>query len=180
MERQLASNFPFCHTSRSKLTHTYSEVPQFLHEAGVFSHGLIAVTQPRRIAATSLAARVSAEQRVPLGSLIGYSVRFDEKASEDTKVKYMTDGMIVRELLNDPLLERYSVIIVDEAHERTLRTDMLLASLKSIQKRRNRSEKGKGKAGEVGNKGKGKYSPLKVVIMSATLDAERFSKFFDE
>ncbi|KDQ06599.1 hypothetical protein BOTBODRAFT_49315 [Botryobasidium botryosum FD-172 SS1] len=156
----------------------WKEVPQFLHEAGLFSHGMIAVTQPRRIAATSLAARVSAEQRAPLGTLVGYSVRFDEKASENTKVKYMTDGMIVRELLNDPLLERYSVIVVDEAHERTLRTDMLLASLKSIQKRRNTKGRAKQTGGEVGKISEGKHNPLKVVIMSATLDAERFSKFF--
>jgi len=130
------------------------------------------VTQPRRVAATSLAARVSKEQGVPLGSLVGYAVRFDERYTLETRIKYMTDGMIVRELMSDPLLLKYSVVIVDEAHERTLRTDLLLANLKTIQRRRNVAgdAKGKGKAD--------KLNPLKIVVMSATLDAEKFSRFF--
>lgn len=133
---------------------------------------MIAVTQPRRVAAISLATRVAAEQGVSLGSSVGYQVRFDEKTSDDTKIKYVTDGMLVRELLNDRLLSRYSVVVVDEAHERTLRTDLLLANLKSIIQERNKgSKKGKGK--EQSNS-----HPLKVVIMSATLDATKFSKFF--
>ena len=103
---------------------------------------------------------------------MGYSVRFDEKYSQDTRIKYMTDGMIVRELLADPNLSKYSVVIVDEAHERTLRTDLLLANLKKILKTRN---------GPIapGAKGKNQSNPLKVVVMSATLDAEKFSTFFD-
>jgi len=123
------------------------------------------------VAATRLAARVSVEQKTPLGQLVGYSVRFDEKYNSNTKVKYMTDGMIVRELLSDPSLSKYSVIIVDEAHERTLRTDLLLANLKRILKERN---------GPIAQnaKGKNQSNPLKVVIMSATLDAEKFSRFF--
>ena len=129
---------------------------------------MIAVTQPRRVAATSLAARVSQEQGTPLGQRVGYSVRFDEKSTSNTRIKYMTDGMIVRELLSDPMLSKYSVVVVDEAHERTLRTDLLLANLKTIIKKRN----------EPGGKGKGNYDPLKIVVMSATLDAEKFSKFF--
>ncbi|KAF9005452.1 P-loop containing nucleoside triphosphate hydrolase protein [Cyathus striatus] len=148
-----------------------TQVPQYLLEHGLASAGTIAVTQPRKVAATSLASRVSTEQNSPLGHLVGYSVRFDEKSSNDTRIKYMTDGMIVRELLSDPLLSKYSVIIVDEAHERTLRTDLLMANLKKIQKQRN-------VGGEQG-KGKGKSNPLKIVVMSATLDAEKFSKFFD-
>jgi len=134
--------------------------------------GIIAVTQPRRVAATSLATRVSKEQGVSLGSLVGYAVRFDERYTLETRIKYMTDGMIVRELMSDPLLLKYSVVIVDEAHERTLRTDLLLANLKTIQRRRNVAEdaKGKGKAD--------KLNPLKIVVMSATLDAEKFGKFF--
>lgn len=130
------------------------------------------MTQPRRVAATSLATRVSKEQGVSLGSLVGYAVRFDERYTLETRIKYMTDGMIVRELMSDPLLLKYSVVIVDEAHERTLRTDLLLANLKTIQRRRNVAEdaKGKGKAD--------KLNPLKIVVMSATLDAEKFSKFF--
>jgi ATP-dependent RNA helicase DHX33 len=135
---------------------------------------MIAVTQPRKVAATSLAARVSSEQNTNVGGLVGYAVRFDEKSTPETKIKYLTDGMLVRELLSDPLLSKYSVVIVDEAHERTLRTDLLIANLKQIQKERNSSgSDGKGK-------GKRKVMPLKIIIMSATLDAEKFSKFFSK
>ena len=130
------------------------------------------------MAATSLAHRVATEQNGLVGDLVGYAVRFDEKSSHRTRIKYLTDGMIVRELMSDPLLTKYSVIIVDEAHERTLRTDLLIASLKTIQKKRNggvdrdrdASVKGKGNADS--------QNPLKIVIMSATLDAEKFSKFY--
>ncbi|CAA7265450.1 unnamed protein product [Cyclocybe aegerita] len=149
-----------------------TQVPQYILESGIARNGMIAVTQPRRVAATSLAQRVALEQSVPVGGLVGYAVRFDEKHSAKTRIKYLTDGMIVRELMSDPLLSNYSVVIVDEAHERTLRTDLLIANLKSIQKQRNPSpnDKGKGKADS--------SNPLKVVIMSATLDAEKFSKFY--
>ncbi|QRV89756.1 Helicase associated domain (HA2) [Ceratobasidium sp. AG-Ba] len=158
-----------------------TQVPQFLLESGCISSGMIAITQPRKVAAMSLASRVSTEMGTSLGSTVGYSVRFDEKAGPDTRIKYLTDGMLVRELLSDPLLSRYNVIIVDEAHERTLRTDMLLGSLKRIQQDRNSldsrvkpNDKGKGKVMSQGSAG-----PLKVVVMSATLDAERFSQFFN-
>jgi HrpA-like RNA helicase len=116
---------------------------------------------------------VAAEQNVALGTLVGYSVRFDESSSSATRIKYVTDGMLVRELLSDPLLAQYSIIIVDEAHERTLRTDLLITSLKTIQQARNHpaDAKGKGVAS--------KLNPLKIVIMSATLDAEKFSKFYN-
>ena len=151
-------------------------MPQYLLESGVAGSGMIAVTQPRKVAATSLAARVALEQNSTVGNVVGYSVRFDERSSAETRIKYMTDGMIVRELLSDPLLRKYSVVVVDEAHERTLRTDLLVANLKTILKERNGggdvNGKGKGKAGRV--------NPLKVVIMSATLDAEKFSKFFNK
>ncbi|KAH9891943.1 P-loop containing nucleoside triphosphate hydrolase protein [Cubamyces lactineus] len=149
-----------------------TQVPQYLLEAGLAGSGMIAVTQPRKVAATSLAARVAAEQGTSVGALVGYSVRFDEASSQETRIKYVTDGMLVRELLGDPLLSRYSVIIVDEAHERTLRTDLLIANLKTIQKARNAPTDAKGK-------GAAKLSPLKVVIMSATLEAEKFSKFYN-
>ena len=132
------------------------------------------MTQPRRVAATSLAARVAAEKNAEVGKLVGYSVRFDEAWSADTRIKYVTDGMLVRELLSDPLLSRYSVIIVDEAHERTLRTDILLANLKTIMRSRNQPSDRKGKGKETA------LNPLKVVIMSATLDAEKFSAFFSK
>ncbi|KZT19970.1 P-loop containing nucleoside triphosphate hydrolase protein [Neolentinus lepideus HHB14362 ss-1] len=154
-----------------------TQVPQYLLESGIAGSGIIAVTQPRRVAATSLAARVAAEQGTTLGGLVGYSVRFDEVAGPDMRIKYMTDGMLVRELLSDPLLTRYSVVVVDEAHERTLRTDLLITKLKTILKKRNGGifpeGKGKGKAAATSG------NPLKVIIMSATLDAEKFSKFYN-
>lgn len=151
-----------------------TQVPQYLLEAGLAGKGMIAVTQPRRVAATSLAARVAAERGVKLGSLVGYSVRFDEICGADTKIKYVSDGMLVRELLSDPLLSRYSVIVLDEAHERTLRTDFLIANLKSIQVKRKQATdvKGKGKCMSSG------INPLKIIVMSATLDAEKFSRFY--
>ncbi|KAF5380687.1 hypothetical protein D9757_007043 [Collybiopsis confluens] len=151
-----------------------TQVPQYLLESGLARNGMIAVTQPRKVAATSLAARVAAEQNVPLGSSIGYSVRFDERCSSETRIKYMTDGMIVRELMSDPLLSKYSVVIVDEAHERSLRTDLLIANLKNIFQQRNgiSDVKGKGKGRADGS------NPLKIIIMSATIDAEKFSQFF--
>jgi HrpA-like RNA helicase len=149
------------------------ELPQYLIEGDSY-HGQIAVTQPRRVAATSLAARVSAEQGRPLGTLVGYSVRFDERVGPGTRIKYLTDGMLVREMMNDPLLTNYDVVIVDEAHERTLRTDIVLASLKRILALRNST------GVDSCAKGKAKANPLKVVIMSATLDAEKFSQFFEK
>ncbi|KAJ4472706.1 P-loop containing nucleoside triphosphate hydrolase protein [Lentinula lateritia] len=151
-----------------------TQIPQYLLESGIARGGMIAVTQPRKVAATSLAIRVAAEQNVTLGTSVGYSVRFDERFSSETRIKYMTDGMIVRELMSDPLLSKYSVVIVDEAHERSLRTDLLIANLKTIQRQRNgfRDVKGKGKdKADAPN-------PLKIIIMSATLDAEKFGQFF--
>jgi ATP-dependent RNA helicase DHX33 len=149
------------------------ELPQYLLEGGSY-RGQIAVTQPRRVAATSLASRVSAEQGQPLGSLVGYSVRFDERVGSSTRIKYLTDRMLVREMMNDPFLTCYDIVIVDEAHERTLRTDIVLASLKRILTQRN------GNSTNHGDKGKRKANPLKVIIMSATLDAEKFSIFFEK
>ncbi|KAF8968941.1 P-loop containing nucleoside triphosphate hydrolase protein [Flammula alnicola] len=122
-----------------------TQVPQYILESGLARNGMIAVTQPRKVAATSLAHRVATEQNGSVGSLVGYAVRFDEKSSLETRIKYLTDGMIVRELMSDPLLSNYSVIIVDEAHERTLRTDLLIANLKTIQKLRNQPSDTKGK-----------------------------------
>lgn len=149
-------------------TNLPKEIPQYILEAGL-SHGkCIAVTQPRRVAATSLAARVATEQGVPLGTSVGYSIRFDERCSPRTKIKFITDGMLVKELMSDALLSHYGVIIIDEAHERTLRTDVLLATLKQILQRRNSLPLGCDQPTD----------PLKVVIMSATLDAQRFSDFF--
>ena len=138
-----------------------TQLPQYLMEAGWASSGfMIACTQPRRIAATSLAARVAEEMGVQLGAEVGYAVRFDEQSTDGrTRIKYLTDGMLLREMMTDPLLSRYSVVVVDEAHERSLNTDVLLGLLKKV--RRARPE-------------------LRLLIASATLEAERFRDFFDE
>ncbi|KAM9961402.1 hypothetical protein ACTFIR_004247 [Dictyostelium discoideum] len=138
-----------------------TQIPQYLYENGYKDNGIIAITQPRRVAAVSISKRVSQEMGVELGDQVGYCVRFDDKTNEKTKLKYMTDGMLVREAMLDSSLSKYSVIILDEAHERTLNTDVLFGLLKSIQKRRE------------------KKNPLKIIIMSATLDAELFSQYFN-
>lgn len=118
----------------------------------------IACTQPRRVAAMSVAQRVAQEMDVNLGEEVGYSIRFENRTSNKTILKYMTDGMLLREAMEDHDLKRYSCIILDEAHERTLATDILMGLLKEIIKRR---------------------SDLKIIIMSATLDAEKFQKYFN-
>ena len=121
---------------------------------------MIAITQPRRVAAISIAKRVSEELGVRLGEEVGYSIRFEDVTSEKTKIKYMTDGMLLRELLSDQVLSKYSVIVLDEAHERTLTTDILFGMVKSIQQ--------------------SKRKDLKIIVMSATLNADKFSKYFNE
>uniref|UniRef100_A0A6I8Q5K1 RNA helicase n=1 Tax=Xenopus tropicalis TaxID=8364 RepID=A0A6I8Q5K1_XENTR len=118
----------------------------------------VACTQPRRVAAMSVAQRVADEMDVMLGQEVGYSIRFEDCSSAKTILKYMTDGMLLREAMNDPLLERYGVVILDEAHERTLATDILMGVLKEVVRQRN---------------------DLKVIVMSATLDAGKFQVYFD-
>lgn len=118
----------------------------------------VACTQPRRVAAMSVAQRVADEMDVMLGQEVGYSIRFEDCSSAKTILKYMTDGMLLREAMNDPLLERYGVVILDEAHERTLATDILMGVLKEVVRQRN---------------------DLKVIVMSATLDAGKFQIYFD-
>ncbi|CAH8586699.1 unnamed protein product [Heterobilharzia americana] len=117
----------------------------------------VACTQPRRVAAMSVAQRVSEEMDVELGQEVGYSIRFEDCTSSRTVLKYMTDGMLLREGMSDPLLEAYGVILLDEAHERTLATDILMGLLKEITKQR---------------------LDLKIVVMSATLDAGKFQDYF--
>ncbi|KAM0007752.1 putative RNA helicase [Helianthus debilis subsp. tardiflorus] len=102
-----------------------TQIPQYLHEAGYTKRGMIGCTQPRRVAAMSVAARVSQEMGVKLGHEVGYSIRFEDCTSDKTVLKYMTDGMLLREILSEPDLASYSVVMVDEAHERTLSTDIL-------------------------------------------------------
>ncbi|KAJ3061777.1 ATPdependent RNA helicase, partial [Podochytrium sp. JEL0797] len=135
-----------------------TQLPQFLWEEKWGSKGIIACSQPRRIAVTSIAARVAEEIGVPLGKEVGYAVRFDEATSEFTKIKYLTDGLLFREALLDPLLSKYSVVMIDEAHERSLYTDIMLGILKKIMKKR---------------------PELRVIISSATLDAGIFRDFFN-
>ncbi|KAE8379441.1 P-loop containing nucleoside triphosphate hydrolase protein [Aspergillus bertholletiae] len=135
-----------------------TQLPQYLDQAGWCADGKsIAVTQPRRVAATTVAARVAEEMRCRIGEEVGYSIRFEDLTSASTRIKFLTDGMLLREALVDPLLSRYSVIMVDEAHERSLSTDILLGILKKIMKRR---------------------PELRIVISSATLQAEDILHFF--
>ncbi|CAM9875864.1 unnamed protein product [Ectocarpus sp. 8 AP-2014] len=119
---------------------------------------LVAVTQPRRVAATSVAKRVADERGCRLGEEVGYSIRFEDRTGPRTRIKYMTDGVLVRECLEDPYLSRYGVVMLDEAHERSIDTDILFGLLKRALARR---------------------PDLRAVITSATLDVERFAAFFD-
>ncbi|CAN6985007.1 unnamed protein product [Brassica oleracea var. botrytis] len=150
-----------------------TQLPQFLFNAGFCREGkMVGITQPRRIAALTIAKRVAEECDVPLGQKVGYALRFDDTTSSSTRLKYMTDGFLLREALVDRLLSRYSVIIIDEAHERTVHTDVLLALLKKVQ--RERSEIGGVLRGCQGRK----VSPLKLIIMSASLDARVFCDYY--
>lgn len=107
-----------------------TQLTQYLYEDGYSSYGLIGCTQPRRVAAVSVAKRVSEEMSCELGDVVGYAIRFEDLTTDKTKIKYMTDGVLLRESLNDPDLEQYSAIIMDEAHERSLNTDVLFGILK--------------------------------------------------
>ncbi|XP_054899962.1 ATP-dependent RNA helicase DHX33 [Poeciliopsis prolifica] len=158
--RQLHNAIVIGETGSGKTT----QIPQYLFEAGIGRQGLIAVTQPRRVAAISLAARVSEEKRTQIGKLVGYTVRFEDVTSPETKVKFMTDGMLLREAIGDPMLLRYTVVVLDEAHERTVHTDVLFGVVKSAQRRRRELNK----------------IPLKVIIMSATMDVDLFSEYFNK
>lgn len=144
-----------------------TQIPQFLVEAeGLIVPGQTAVacTQPRRVAATSIAQRVADEMDVKLGEEVGYTIRFEDVSDRHrTVLKFVTDGMLLREAMSDPLLSRYGVIVLDEAHERTLSTDVLMGLLMEVISKRTKGSE---------------YGELKVVIMSATLDAEKFQTFF--
>lgn len=136
-----------------------TQLTQYLAESGFGNTGMIGCTQPRRVAATSVAKRVAEEVGCEVGAEVGYAVRFDDSTSKDTVIKYMTDGHLQREIIMDPDLKRYSVIMLDEAHERTIATDVLFGLLKKTVKRR---------------------ADLKIIVTSATLDADKFSSYFNE
>lgn len=134
-----------------------TQLTQFLYEDGYAKLGLIGCTQPRRVAAMSVAKRVSEEMEVKLGGQVGYAIRFEDCTSKETKIKYMTDGVLLRESLMEPDLDKYSCIIMDEAHERALNTDVLMGLLKKVLARRR---------------------DLKLIVTSATMNADRFSRFY--
>ncbi|ERS96605.1 pre-mRNA-splicing factor ATP-dependent RNA helicase DHX15/PRP43 [Sporothrix schenckii 1099-18] len=136
-----------------------TQIPQYIlyDDMPQLNRKMVACTQPRRVAAMSVAQRVADELDVKLGEEVGYSIRFENCTGPKTLLKYMTDGQLLRESMNDPDLSRYSCIMIDEAHERTLATDILMALLKGLALRR---------------------SDLKIVIMSATLDAQKFQRYF--
>ncbi|KAL7129909.1 hypothetical protein ABFS83_13G099700 [Erythranthe nasuta] len=136
-----------------------TQIPQYLKEAGWAEGGrMIACTQPRRLAVQSVASRVSEEMGVKLGEEVGYTIRFEDITNPElTRIKFLTDGVLLREMMDDPLLSKYSVIMVDEAHERSLATDILLGLLKKIQRRR---------------------PELRLIISSATIEAKSMASFF--
>ncbi|XP_028030585.1 pre-mRNA-splicing factor ATP-dependent RNA helicase PRP16 isoform X3 [Bombyx mandarina] len=134
-----------------------TQLTQYLHEEGFSRLGMIGCTQPRRVAAMSVAKRVSDEMHTRLGDEVGYAIRFEDCTSPSTVIKYMTDGILLREGLREPDLDNYSAIIMDEAHERSLSTDMLFGLLREVVARR---------------------SDLKLIVTSATMDSTKFSTFF--
>ena len=136
-----------------------TQITQYLAEAGYVTRGKIGCTQPRRVAAMSVAKRVADEFGCRLGCEVGYTIRFEDCTSPETVIKYMTDGMLLRECLLDADLRGYSVLMLDEAHERTIHTDVLFGLLKKAVKKR---------------------PDLKLIVTSATLDAVKFSQYFFE
>ena len=134
-----------------------TQMAQYLAEDGHGARGIIGCTQPRRVAAMSVAARVAAEVGVELGREVGYAIRFEDVTSDATRIKFMTDGVLLRETLRDPDLDSYAAIIMDEAHERSLNTDVLFGILKKVVTRRR---------------------DFKLIVTSATLDAGKFASFF--
>jgi ATP-dependent RNA helicase DHX8/PRP22 len=134
-----------------------TQMTQYLAEAGYANELVIGCTQPRRVAAMSVAKRVAEEVGCKLGNEVGYTIRFEDNTSPDTRIKYMTDGILQREILLDPMLNKYSCIMLDEAHERTIATDVLFGLLKKTLKRR---------------------PDMKLIVTSATLDADKFSEYF--
>lgn len=137
-----------------------TQMTQYAYEMGYGKKGRIGCTQPRRVAAMSVAKRVSEEFGCRLGAEVGYTIRFEDCTSPETRIKYMTDGMLLRECLIDSAMASYSMIILDEAHERTIHTDVLFGLLKKAVRER--------------------PNDLKLIVTSATLDSEKFSEYFFE
>ncbi|HHF5567446.1 TPA: ATP-dependent RNA helicase HrpA [Haemophilus influenzae] len=135
-----------------------TQLPKMCLELGFGNLGMIGHTQPRRIAARSVAVRIAEELETELGDLVGYKVRFNDQISDNTQIKLMTDGILLAEIQNDRFLNQYSCLIIDEAHERSLNNDFILGYLKQLLPRRR---------------------DLKLIITSATIDVERFSKHFN-
>ncbi|KAJ8917565.1 hypothetical protein NQ315_005614 [Exocentrus adspersus] len=142
-----------------------TQIPQYINSARLQENGKIGITQPRRVAAITVALRVAQEygQGMSVGDVVGYTVRFEDVTTKKTKIKYLTDGMLLREAINDRLLNQYTVIILDEAHERTIHTDVLFGIVKRAQKIREERN----------------LPPLKIIIMSATMDVDHFSRYFN-
>ncbi|KAH7316037.1 hypothetical protein KP509_21G075900 [Ceratopteris richardii] len=134
-----------------------TQLTQYLHEDGLSTYGMIGCTQPRRVAAMSVAKRVSEEMYCELGDKVGYAIRFEDVTGPNTIIKYMTDGVLLRETLREADLDQYSAVIMDEAHERSLNTDVLFGILKQVVARRR---------------------DFKLIVTSATLNAQKFSDFF--
>lgn len=134
-----------------------TQLTQYMHEDGYTNYGMIGCTQPRRVAAMSVAKRVSEEFGCKLGEEVGYAIRFEDVTTETTMIKYMTDGILLRESLRESDLDHYSVIIMDEAHERSLNTDVLFGLLREVISRRR---------------------DMKLIVTSATMDAQKFADFF--
>ena len=135
-----------------------TQIPVILHEAGYSDNGIIAVTQPRRIAVLSVSEFISKQLGTSYPGLVGYKMRFEDKTDLTTRIKIMTDGILLQEMKLDPMMKKYSVIMVDEAHERSLNIDFVLGLLKRILKVR---------------------PDLKIIVSSATMNAEKFSTYFD-
>ncbi|CAM9579809.1 unnamed protein product [Ectocarpus fasciculatus] len=136
-----------------------TQMTQYMAEMGYTGVGTIGCTQPRRVAATSVAKRVAEEYGCQLGEEVGYTIRFEDCTSPATRIKYMTDGMLMREYLADNSLSKYVALMLDEAHERTIHTDVLFGLLKELLRER---------------------QDLKLIVTSATLDAEKFSRYFND
>ncbi|HTZ51145.1 MAG TPA: DEAD/DEAH box helicase, partial [Spirochaetia bacterium] len=135
-----------------------TQIPLILHQAGYTAHGMVGVTQPRRIAALSVSGFIARQIGVEVPHVVGYTMRFEDRTDDDTVIKVMTDGILLQELKGDRLLSRYSVLMVDEAHERSLNIDFILGMLKGILAAR---------------------PDFRVIVSSATINVEVFSEYFD-